>query len=161
MSHIKYPRVPITPGIVRSEFSLWELESRVFSPEFGILAYFPVINSRDNDVSAVKIFCFLFWTSFVPRDNAISGELTYGKRCETREKLIKIINTRVFASLPVINSQESYLPWQFSPVTEFQGILNNSRELITGKDARLGSWQFLLSFPVSRIFSRKSTPENY
>jgi hypothetical protein len=114
---------------------LWEFESRVFSPEIGILASFLVFNSRDNDVSAVKFYVFLFWTSFVPRDNAICRELTYGKRCETREKLIKLVNSQVFASLLVINSQR-IAPL---PSNKIQGTLNNNLgSWFTGKDARYG-----------------------
>jgi hypothetical protein len=33
----------------------------------------------------------------------------YGKRCEIGEKFIKIDSSRVLASIPVINSQESPL----------------------------------------------------
>jgi hypothetical protein len=58
MSPIKYPKVPITPGIVRSEFSLWELESRVFSPEFGHSRIFSPVSTPETMMFPEKIVLF-------------------------------------------------------------------------------------------------------
>jgi hypothetical protein len=54
--------------------------------------------------------------------------------------------SRALASFP-----ESQLP---------RIITYNSSGVNTGKDADLENWQFLLTFPESRIFSRNQLPSN-
>jgi hypothetical protein len=113
--------------------------------------------------------------------------LTSGKDARAREKLIKLVYSRDLASFPVTYSRNisvkclgSLLSGKDARARELTNFINFSRvsHLFPSINSRnvsarclgsysrvkmreLGSWQYLLTFPESRIFSRNQLPRNF